>query len=154
VADALKQLDKAAQIETLAGELYRLMAARLPAGSSAQVVLSRLADEEEEHARRIAMLRDAFLRQPDAFCAERFNLPGADELIEDGLTLQRLLSDPGSTFSPNEARRFMIEQERRFGVAHAQALSADASPMIARFFASLAKQDEVHVRVLEQLRIP
>jgi len=46
--------------------------------------------------------------------------------------------------------RKVIEVERRCGSIHAEGLARSADPEVRGFFASLAKQDVRHERLLEQ----
>ena len=147
MADIGDYFRKAERIEVLAAELYRLLARGMPRSSNAREVLLKLAQEEDEHAMRVRMLQGRYQVQGAAVA---YDTSAFDKLIEEGETLKRLLSAEPAGITREEARRFMIEQERHFGVAHAHVLVSDV-PELAGFFADLAWQDQTHIKVLEQI---
>jgi hypothetical protein len=147
MADLAEHFRKAERLEMLAAELYRLIASGMSETSNAHTVLLKLAQEEDEHAMRVRMLQSRFEGRMQATIA--FDTSALDRLIDEGETLKRLLTAEGG-ITREEARRFMIEQERNFEVAHAHVLVPD-EPELATFFAELAFQDQMHLKILEQL---
>lgn len=150
MADVYEQFRAAERLETLAGVLYRLIAARLPAGSKAAAVFTQLAAEEDQHALRIRMLRQQYQARPKAFQEPLLDLAEVNRLITEAEALQLCFAN-SETCSLEDARRFMVEQEKRFAVAHAQVLAATQDAAAAAFFRELARMDQMHARQLESI---
>ena len=149
MADLQTLLAKAEQVETLSGAIYRRLAAGFPEGARAWRIYQQLAQEEDEHAKRIRIL-EANLRSRPVPQQLTVDLPAVEQLVADAAALLRMLDELGPHLSVEESRRFMVAMERRFGAVHAHALVA-GDPELEAFFGELAFQDQTHLELLERL---
>ncbi len=144
----LEGLQKAELVEKGAESLYRRLAAKFREDPKLSGLFVELADEEREHARRLAMLR--YQVAEDSRLAERVHIDEAlmDRLLDETRAVaQRIVQ---TSFTPTEALGLAYELERRFSAAHAE-VAAAADPWLQEFFASLAEDDGRHRGMIEAL---
>jgi rubrerythrin len=147
MASTYQLLEKAERLELLAERLYQALAGRF--GGEARALFQRLAAEEAQHASRVRLL-SARVRQDRKLVAT---------LAADTTMLDRLLLEAAEALAaanagawdgdPQAALRAATALEQRFGLAHAQALSAEAHPQLRAFFEQLAAQDKAHEALLK-----
>lgn len=149
--DVYLKFDKAEQVERVAGQLYRQLAERFAAEPATARTLRQLADEEDQHALRVRMLRDRYAKRPSAFESVPLDLALMDELLAEAELLRQLFAKEPFSISVSEAREFMIQLEQRFASAHAQAMAEAATSELRGFFEALTRGDTAHAKLLASL---
>jgi rubrerythrin len=141
-------LTRAEKIERVSGEIYAGLAETFAEEPSLSTTLKQLAQEEIQHAARIRLLRTQYQSTP-GLCAQLER--AKEELgeieafvfgLRDELTSGRLGRDLALV------RPRLIEMEERLCL-HAERMARGADAGIRRFYEALAKQDQVHRRLLE-----
>lgn len=136
-------LEKAEAVERAAARAYRAGAAALR-GTRQGGLLSRLADEEDQHAARVRLLAARYRHDASLFQNVDFKLVVLDaELAAWGAAHQeieagRFGGDPAALL----ARLASLEEQST--QSHAHVLAAGADPVVAQFFEQLAVQDRAH----------
>lgn len=143
----LDTLALAEQVERGARDIYRALAARFADDTQSAAVFSRLAAEEEEHANRIQLLRNQYMRNPELIgqmtvcCADLEHLIARTRDVlatvesEDALTVAK-------------ATQLLAQLERELAGVHAHLIAESADPSIKQFFEFLATQDRQHEDLL------
>jgi len=139
-------LNKAELLEKAAESLYRRLAAKFRDNAMLCGLLVGLADEEREHARRVAMLRYQAERDPDLAARVRLDEARLDELLGETESVAKQIVQ--SEITPTQAIAIVNTLEREFSIAHAETAAA-ADPWLREFFTSLAEDDVRHSALLE-----
>jgi rubrerythrin len=146
------QLFQAAErLETLASDLYLLLADRFAGDPDARDLFRRLADEEVQHAARVRLLFAQYRNDPRLFESAselRVGTVDAERLVRETSELVRELAAGSWGDDLLEVLDRVRELEERCAGLHAQFLAAGAHPDVARFFEELATQDREHERLL------
>lgn len=144
----LEGLQKAELVEKAAESLYRRLAAKFRENPKLAELFVELADEEREHARRLAMLR--YQVASDSELAKRVHIDEAlmDRLLDETRVVGKKIVQ--TAFTPAEALELAYALERTFAAAHAE-VAAAADPWLQDFFASLAEDDGRHRAMIEAL---
>jgi rubrerythrin len=147
---SITALEKAEQVEKAAEDLYRRLAAKFHGNPRLRELFDELAEEENQHAERIAMLR--YQAEGDPRLAARLMLDEArlDELLRDAETAARLIVQ--SSLTIEEALNLAYELERAFAVAHAEAATSSGDQWLTSFFSELALDDKRHRELLRSWR--
>lgn len=146
-----QELDKAIRVEQVAGELYRLLARTVAGGDRNRKFFESMADEEDQHAQRIVMLRTQYKVTPSKWGSPDLSSLELDLLLEEAQILKELFNKEGFSTSMEEARRFMISLEQQFIRVHSQAMISMVDPELRSVFEDLALQDRAHLRMLAEL---
>jgi rubrerythrin len=142
----------AERIEVLAHDLYVTLAAHQSTPAGLRLVFSGLAEEEEHHGQRIQLLA-ASLR--GSAWANQVASVAETGLQQVAAELETFLVEARTRRRPGDLVRILdrlVTMEERFAFVHAEELSKGAEPGVARLFASLAKQDQRHRKLLERAR--
>ncbi len=144
-------LTVAQQVETVAGEIYRVMAAQFAEQPEAARVFTTLAAEEVQHALRVQMLQSRHALRPLDFSGLGIDPEVMPALLKEALAFKEQLA-AGPPLSLSEATRLLVNLEHRFWEAHAQVITGPENDELRSFFEDLARQDKMHVRMLQGLR--
>jgi hypothetical protein len=146
MASITQLLDKAERLELLAAELYQALAGRF--GGEGRALLTRLAQEELQHASRVRLLGTRLRHDRRLASAVAADPAVLDAMIAEARAAVHEILAGGWDGDLEAALRRSGELELRFGAAHAQSLATDAHPDLRAFFEQLAAQDEAHARLL------
>jgi len=140
----------AARIEILLRDLYAGLARCFRTNPHLYESFLCLASEEEQHALRIRLL--ALHRRGVTWTDDAIDRIRGDLLttVAELSAMAREVRRSSDGRSAGPVLRKVIEVERRCGSIHAEGLARSADPEVRGFFASLAKQDVRHERLLEQ----
>jgi rubrerythrin len=146
MATTYQLLQKAEQLELLAGQLYQALAGRH--AGPARDLFERLAGEEVQHAARIRLLAARYRQDPRLFSAAVTDGAQLDALLVEAAALIEAVRAGQWDGDPAESLRRAADLERRYAVAHAQVLTQEAVPGLRAFFEQLAAQDRAHLELL------
>lgn len=152
MGDLFSNLAKAIHVEEIAAELYLLLSDHFPRGSLQQESFAQLAREEQQHAQRIKMLRTQYISSDNAYNTTGAEVKILDGLVKEAQTLRDLISRRGFSATSDEAISFMVALEKNMIATHAQLLAAPEDKELRAFFEDLARQDSMHMQLLEDLR--
>lgn len=139
----LRQLELAEQVEETAARIYRRLAEQYDADPATRALFQTLASEEDQHAARVKMLRNRFVRGDRATKEIPADIAGAEKAAARAEeAYQELLANPPATAWA--ARQFAQKLETEFADIHAEMLARDCHPDVHRLFTMLAKQDRMH----------
>jgi rubrerythrin len=142
----------AERVETLAQELYAILAEAFAAEPALASLFRRLAAEEGQHALRIRLLERHAGRspwQPQVLDRVGQDLDAMAREIEELRTRLAGLPSPLDAFS---VIAHLASMEERAHAAHAHELAHSAVPEIAHLFRTLAAQDAGHGALLRAAR--
>jgi rubrerythrin len=147
--ELVRAIECAQAIEAAAADAYRALAARSGGRPEAAVFL-RLADEEDEHARRLAMLASLFIKDRKVLAGARQTLPG----LEDTLAQLRALVGAirRGAMPVDQAVARLIDLEDLLSSNHAEVIARSADPRVKQLFELLAAQDREHHELLRRTR--
>lgn len=140
-------LEKAEQVERAAARAYRAAAATLQ-GSPEGALLSRLADEEEQHATRVRLLAARYRHDARLFQNVDFKLVVLDAEIAAWVEVHREIAAGHFAGDAPGLFRRLAALEEKSAQSHAQVLCEGADPSVAEFFNKLAEQDRAHRELL------
>lgn len=145
----LSALERAEQLEWLSAELYEMAASKFSGDREVRALFQRLRQEEEQHAYRLRMLRSQCMK--DATLGRGLVLDASlfARLLETGAQVKKRLASEELSLAGLLA--LFVELENAFSCAHAESLTAEADPKLRTLFESLAKQDEQHRLLLDDL---
>jgi rubrerythrin len=147
MANDLTKFDMAERAERLVGEIYRLLAKRFAGDAEYRVLFEKLADEEDQHAMRVAMLRTQYFNakvtelELDVAAMEGY-LAGAEKLKERLTGEEHLLI--------GQALAAMADIEAQFSGVHAHMMLSASDPGLKKFFAQFTSQDKAHALQLRR----
>jgi len=139
-------------IEILARDIYLRLAEHRSTPLGLRQVFTQLADEEERHGQRIRLMATSLRGSASVFQLVKAATAGLQSVCAE---LEAFLGEVTSRRQPGDLPRLLerlVEMEVRFAFVHAEELTRAAAPEVARLFASLAKQDARHRKLLEQAR--
>jgi rubrerythrin len=139
-------------IETLARDIYLRLAEHRSTPAGLSQLFTQLADEEEHHGQRIRLMATSLRGSSSVFQLVKAATAGLQSVATE---LQAFLLEVTTRRQPGDLPRLLerlVEMEERFSFVHAEELTKVAAPDAARLFASLAKQDVRHRRLLEKVR--
>lgn len=144
-------LRSAAQLELRVEELYLGLARAFGNAPRAHDTFMRLAFEERQHALRFQLLER--LKIPLPWPQDRLEEMRAavDLLTGEIVALQATLSRTDGPGDPFAVLRRVAEMEERFSFLHAEVLAPEADPRLREVFASMARQDAEHARLLQSV---
>jgi rubrerythrin len=138
----------AERAEQLAADVYGAIADRLEHDPDGAAVFRRLRGEEQQHALRVRMLANEFMRQPQAFR----DVPVDADFLETAIAeAESILAEVQADRAPLQFERacnLAIALEHTLAVSSSAMMVAEADPAIQRFFGSLAQQDRNHEDLL------
>jgi rubrerythrin len=143
----------AERIEDLARHLYLVLADHHATPPGVRQLLLGLAEEEEEHGRRIQLLA-ASLR--GSTWTDRIVSQSAASMRAAATEFERVLAEIRSRRRPGDLMAILdrlVEMEDRLAFVHAEDLAQAAGPEVARLFEALARQDQRHRKLLERARL-
>ncbi len=138
----------AERAEMLAADVYDGLAARVTGDPDGAAVFRRLREEELQHAYRIRMLFNEFLRQPAAFKDVPIDGDFLETAIAEGESLLTEVRASNEALSFERACSIALALEHTLAVSSSAMMAAEADPGIKRFFGSLAQQDKNHEDLL------
>jgi len=141
-------LEKAELVEKAAESLYRRLAAKFREHPMLCGLFIDLADEEREHARRVAMLRYQVRNDKQLAARIRIDTAFMDQLLRETEHVSAQIAR--SELSAAKAIQLAYALERSYSTAHAE-VAAAADPWLREFFTSLAEDDVRHRAMLEAL---
>jgi hypothetical protein len=126
-----------------------MAASKFSGDREVRALFERLQQEEIQHAYRLRMLRSQCMK--DATLGRGLVLDAGllGRLLETGAQVKKRLASEELTLAG--LLSLFVELEDAFSCAHAESLTAEADPKLRTFFESLAKQDEQHRLLLEDL---
>lgn len=143
----LDRLDLAERMEHLAGRIYRRLAEQFASDAATRELFLRLADEEDQHALRVQMLRSRYVRSDKAVGSIDLDVTKALKTAEAAESLHgRLSAQPPS--SPDEARAIAVALEDALAAAHAEMLTRGCDEELRKLLTLLATQDRKHAELL------
>lgn len=143
---SLVALEKAERVERAAEDLYRRLAAKFERHRRLSALFAELADEEREHASRVAMLRYQAEGDPQLSARLQLNETHLDRLLEEAeLVAAKIVH---SKLTREQAIALATRLERVFANAHAESVAA-ADPWLREFFEALAEDDGRHRAMLD-----
>ncbi len=142
----------AERVEDLARHLYLALADHGSTPPGLRVLFLGLAEEEEEHGRRLQVL-----------AASLHGSPWANQIVEAAtagieaaaLEFEVFLVEVKTRRQPGDLPRILdrlARMEERRSFVHAEELARGAGPGAARLFESMARQDQHHRKLLERVR--
>ena len=138
----------AERAEMLAADVYEALAARITADADGAAVFRRLREEELQHAYRIRMIANEFMRNPQSFR----DVPVDGDFLESAIAeAEGLLAEGRRDRSPltfDQACLIGISLEHTLAVSSSKLVAAEADPGIKKFFSSLEQQDRNHEDLL------
>ena len=142
--------EAAVQVENLMRDIYVRLADRYAVEARLKEMFLRLAEEEEQHARRIQLLakhqnEGTWADDTAARISEDF---GA--MSTDLLAMVAALEEDWNGGSARDVLRRVMDAERRCGSIHAEVLAHSAEIDVQVLFWSLARQDVQHKELLEK----
>ncbi len=150
---AREALDVASRLELQARSLYTLLADRLADRSDLRRLVLQLADEEQQHAYRIQALARSGGDIPwDEATDGRIETLLRSMETELATILAAVTQVPGEV--PDDILVRVVGFENRFARIHAEHLAEVVSPGMRSLFASLAREDRLHVEMLEEALAP
>jgi rubrerythrin len=152
MASAYRVFKSAEQLETLAGDLYRLLALRFVDDEMACDLFRRLAEEEDQHALRIRLLFAQYRNDPRLFEGPPgAAAPDVEALVQEMAAVLAGLEAGEWGRDLDDVQRLVGLLEDRCAEVHAHLLARGAHPEVRRFFEELARQDREHQRLLAAL---
>ena len=152
MASAYRLFKSAEQLETLAGDVYRLLALRFANDEMACNLFRRLAEEEDQHALRIRLLFAQYRSDPRLFEAPLGDAaPDVEALVREMELVRAGLEAGKWGLDLDEVQRHLGFLEDRCAEVHAHLLAQGARPEVRKFFEELARQDREHQRLLAAL---
>ena len=145
---AAECLRDAAQLETMAQQIYRGLAERYADRPELRDLFTALSEEEALHAERIRKLSHEARQALDVETGERIGQMLRD-LERELSELAEVAARPGDR--PEDILLRVVEFESRFAVVHAEHLAEALSPESRLLFLSLSRQDRHHVEMIEQV---
>jgi rubrerythrin len=137
------------RVELLSSQVYLTLAEDQATPPGLRTLFTGLADEEEEHGRRLQLLASSLrgsiwavqiVKQAEA------SIEAASREYENFLIEVQTRRRPGDLMRLLDR---LVQMEDQLSYVHAEELAAGAGPAAARLFASMAKQDRRHVKLLE-----
>ena len=138
----------AERAELLAADVYEALSARVAGDPEGAAVFRRLRDEERQHALRIQMLANEYMRQPQAFKDVPIDGDFLETAIAEGESLLAEVRADRSPLTFERACSIAIAREPTLAVSRSEMMAAEADPGIKRFFGTLAQQDRNHEDLL------
>jgi rubrerythrin len=142
-----EKLAQAEKLEILAAKMYEAAAQRYANDDEARSLFLRLAEEEEEHARRIRMLASIYAGDRKLATDVSFPIGDFEALAADAEAVTRRLNSN----QPLELHEFLVlvdALETRMANAHADLLARSGDPKLRRLFEFLSHQDKGHATLL------
>jgi rubrerythrin len=142
----------AERIEDLARNLYVVLAEHRATPPGVRQLLLGLAEEEEEHGKRIQLLA-ASLRG-STWTSQIVDRVGA-KMEAAAAEFQVFLAEARGRRAPGDLMAILdrlVRMEERLAFVHAEDLVQGVEPRVARLFESLARQDQRHRTLLERAR--
>jgi rubrerythrin len=142
----------AERVEGLSRELYLALADHGSTPPGVRDLFLGLAEEEEQHAKRLGLLASSlrgstWATQVMKSAAEGMRAAAAE--YGSFLVEARSRRRPGDLL---EILDRLVAMEDRLAFVHAEELAKGTEPKVARLFEALAKQDRRHRRLLERAR--
>jgi rubrerythrin len=138
----------AERAEMLAADVYEAIAARMGADPEGAAVFRRLREEELQHAYRIRMISNEFMRNSQSFR----DVPIDGDFLESALAeAETILAQVRADRSPlafDQACLIGVALEHTLAVSSSKLVAAEADPGIKKFFSSLEQQDRNHEDLL------
>jgi rubrerythrin len=151
---AKRFLRAAARAEFQAEELYSAIAEAFFHAPGFRETFQRLASEERQHAMRLRLLERHGVALPWTSAETERRMAELEEMSKAVALLRRQLHVPSSSRDPGLLLGRLAEVEERFSDVHAEHVAGDADPAVARLFASMARQDAEHGRLIRRLAAP
>lgn len=140
-------LEKAERVERAAARAYRAGAGALGESPHA-ALLTRLAEEEDQHAARVRLLAARYRHDARLFQNVDFKLVALDAEIDAwGRVLLEIEAGRWKDDPPGLLARLAALEEQS-AQSHAHVLASAADPAVAEFFQKLAEQDRAHRQLL------
>lgn len=140
--------ERAERIEAASARIYGALATAFRDDPGARALFTRLQAEEDQHATRVRLLAAHYRHDPKL------------QVDVDAAVLDACLAEAARALAEIEAggwgpdldsvKRRLAVLEERFSAAHAHLITGSRSPALREFFATLARQDEAHARLLAQ----
>ena len=111
----------------------------------------KLSDEEKQHAQRVHMLRSMYLHDQKILKKEDIDEGTLDAILAHINEILTLLRSKDYQTPLQEALKTVVHVENKFAVAHAEAVAEKTDARLSHFFKDLAKQDEGHKELLQQM---
>lgn len=143
----LRVLEKLEEFETRVSHLYKRLSELFDGDSEASSLFSRLAVEEEMHARIVSYQRRLIVQNTKIFEHVEFEGVELDELVK---AMVKVDSFGATVPSLEEALPFLLELEDDAAECHYKAALVDVKPELLSFFRSLASFDSMHFHELER----
>jgi rubrerythrin len=143
---------RAEQVELLSRQVYQALADHPATPPGVRELFSGLADEEEEHARRIQLLATTLRGSSWSNQIVKQSEGGIEAAARE---YEALLVEVTTRRQPGDLMRLLdrlVQMEDRLSFVHAEELAAGAGPAAARLFEAMAKQDRRHRKLLERAR--
>lgn len=142
------KFDLAERVEQTFADVYGILAKQFEHEPKYQVLFTRLAQEEIQHAQRIKMLRKRYVSMGKDLKMIEFDVVPLQAGLKNGEALKQRLTS-GETFaSAAEIVTIIAELERQFANAHTNIIAAVVDPAIRELFEQLAAQDREHAALL------
>ncbi|GEJ57131.1 ferritin family protein [Anaeromyxobacter diazotrophicus] len=143
---AYEYFGRAERVEQLSAEIYAQLARDFAADKEVSAAFRALAEEEQQHALRIRLMRERYRTNPALFermewleedldAVDRYVRELRDEVARGAWGTEVALVHPR-----------LLEMEERLGL-HAERMARDADPDVRGFFEALAQQDRAHHRL-------
>jgi rubrerythrin len=142
--------EAAEQVENLMRDVYVGLAARYSGDPAKKAMFRSLADEEEQHARRIRLLAR---HQSGGAWAQDTADRIARNLGDMSADLLAMVAEIGEDFEgapPEDLLRRIMDAEDQCSSIHAEVLAQTAEIDVQLLFSALAKQDVRHKELLEK----
>jgi rubrerythrin len=142
----------AERVEDLSRHLYLALADHGSTPPGVRELFLGLAEEEEEHGRRLQLLAASLRGSPWAnqiVEAASAGIEAAAREFEVFLVQVKTRRQPGDLLRILDR---LVRMEERLSYVHAEELARGAGPGAARLFESMARQDQRHRKLLERVR--
>jgi len=142
----------AERIEELSRGIYLTLAEHPATPPGVRELFVGLADEEQEHGRRLQLLGNSL--RGSAWANQVVEAASAG-LQAAALEFENFLSEARTQRQPGDFMRILdrlVQMEERLSFVHAEKLAQGAGPGTARLFESMARQDRRHQKLLERVR--
>jgi rubrerythrin len=142
----------AQRIEDLSRSIYLALADHDATPPGVRDLFLGLADEEEEHGRRLQLLATS---QRGSKWANQIVEVAAAGVQAAALEYEAFLAEAMTRRRPGDLMKLidrLVQMEERLSFVHAEELAQGAGPEAARLFQSMAKQDRRHQKLLEKVR--
>ncbi len=142
---------RAERVELLSRQVYLTLAGDRTTPPGVRELFTGLADEEEEHGRRLQLLATSL--RGSSWAAQIVKQSEAAIEAADR-EYERFLIEVETRRRPGDLMQLLdrlVQMESRLAYVHAEELAAGAGPEAARLFESMARQDRRHVKLLERV---